>query len=168
MGGDVELQRARRGFDDAVGRLAASYEDHEPADLDLAYIAAAEAVMWASAIDEHHYKHDQAAYVELRKAHVHGPCMHGLRLVRNGQLHEVAVPTSEYVGGVRLELQPLPLRLSGWVWQLREVLPTPERRQDPAAEAAYDRWLAGVQVEHTLACIASFRDAYDAQPPPDR
>jgi hypothetical protein len=151
------LRRARRGFAEALGRLAAAYEQADPPDKEGAYLAIVEAAMWASALDEHLSKRDGAVYERRRDAHEHGRCLLGLRVARNRHAHELTVTTAEHLDGVRLPVY-LPFRLGGWSWLPTEQMPPSEKPQNPHCLATYDEELAERQCENTLERIRSFLD----------
>jgi hypothetical protein len=140
------------GFDQARTRLETAYMAVEPARFDLAFIAIAEAVMWAIALDDALMA--DAGYKAFRAEHPDGPCVIGTRLARNVAVHELVEVAEEGDGWSYARSNPQ--RYSAWQWLSADELPPRIQPERPGVEDAYATYLAGRNVERTLGRMAEF------------
>jgi hypothetical protein len=144
---------ARLGFDEARERLAAAYDVPGGPDPEHAFLAIGEAVMWACAADD--LRRGDASYADRRDRCDDGLCLVGARLARNVSLHRMVELTE--LGDGWSYPRSYPRRYRTWRWLPLASLPAvrPQRR---GVTEAYERRLAGQDVETTLRSISAWLD----------
>jgi hypothetical protein len=147
-----ERGRARKGFDQARTRLETAYEAEAPARFDLAFIAIAEAIMWAMALDDALIT--DAGYEAFRAEHPDGRCVIGAGLARNVAVHELIEVAEE--GEEWSYSRSHARRYAAWRWLPADELPPRTQPQRRGVEDSYATYLAGRNVERILRRMAEF------------
>lgn len=122
-------------------------------DVDGTFVAATEAVVWASALDESLWFVD--GYEALRQSDPEGASIPGLRLSRNLGAHKLVQPHS-WRTGAQFPLS-FPFRFFGVEWARLESLPEPRSsKRLPEQVESYRSYLEGRDVDVTLRSALRF------------